>query len=60
VVGCTCLVGDINGCAGGWAVPSAGHSVDCDGVVSTRPQVLDGGSRLGTRHSELFRGAVAT
>lgn len=58
--GLTCLVSDVDGGAGGGAVPSSGDGIHCDGVVSARLQVGDGGCGLCARHSELLRQAVTT
>lgn len=51
---------DVDGCAGGRAVPSPCHSVDGDGVVCPWVQVRDGGLGLGAGDSELLSRAFST
>lgn len=51
----TSLVRDVDRGVGGWAVPSSGNSIDCDGVVSTRLQTSDGGGGLSAWECELLR-----
>lgn len=57
--GRTCLVRDVDRCAGCRTVSSAGHSIDGDDVISTRLQIIDCCSRLRSRNSELFGVTVA-
>ena len=47
-------VGDVDGRAGGGAVPPGRHSIHGDGVVGGRLQVVHLGGGLGARHRELF------
>lgn len=56
----TCLVCDIDGSAGCWAVSSTSNSVDGDGVVRSGVQVIDRGSGLIARNCELLRVAVTS
>lgn len=56
----TCLVCDIDGSAGCWAVSSTSDSVDSDGVVCSGLQVIDRGSRLIARNCELLRVTVTS
>ena len=53
-------MGDVDGGAGGGAVPSPGHCVHRDGVFGAGPQAADGGGGLGAGDGELFGGAVAS
>ena len=50
-VGAVC---DVDGGAGGGAVPPGGHSVHGDGVFGGRLQIGHLGRGLGPRHRELF------
>lgn len=52
--GRTCLVHDVDRCAGCGTVSSARYSVDGDDVVSTGLQIIDCCSRLRSRNCELF------
>lgn len=56
---CTCRVCDVDGSAGCGAISSTSHSIDSDGVVSARLQVVDGGSGLRAGNCELFWTTVA-
>lgn len=56
----TCFMGDVNGCAEGRAVPSAGYGIHSDCVVSAWTQTLYGGSGLGAWNSELYWRVMTT
>lgn len=55
---CVCArtgpVRDVDRRAGRRTVPSAGHGVDGDDVISPGLQIIDRGSRLSSRNSDLF------
>lgn len=46
---------DVDWGVGGGAVPSSCNSIDCDGVVSTGLQTIDGGVSLSAWDCELLR-----
>lgn len=56
----TCPVHDVDGNAGCRAVSSASHSVNSDGVVSARLQIINCSSGLGAGYSELLRVTVTS
>lgn len=58
--GRTCLVRDVDRCAGCGTVSSARYSVDGDDVISTGLQVIDCCGRLSSRNGELFWITVAS
>lgn len=56
----TCRVIDGNGLAACRAVPTAGDSIDSDGVVHSRFKTTDGSCRLAPRHGEVLDRATSS